>query len=193
MMDMTEDEIMALNEALASDNSYTVEYLDTLSESVRAEVIDGRLFYMAAPTLVHQELIGFLYMEIGSYVREKSGECKVLLSPFGVRLNLDEKTKVEPDLLVVCNKEILTEKECNGAPDFVAEILSPSSKNKDCTLKLGKYQDAGVREYWILDWERGLILVYRFDQLIVEFHSFQDCVKLSIFEDLEIDFGAFKI
>ena len=193
MMDMTEDEIMALNEALASDNSYTVEYLDALPETVRAEVIDGRLFYMAAPTKTHQKLLFFLGFEIGKYIRDHEGACELLLSPFGVRLNQDEKTKVEPDLLVVCNKEILTEKECNGAPDFVAEILSPSSKNKDYTLKLRKYQDAGVREYWILDWERGLILVYRFDQLIVEFHSFQDCVKLGIFEDLEIDFGAFKM
>ena len=192
MTNLTEDEIMALNEALSNDRSYTVEYLDTLPESVRAEVIDGRLFYMAAPTKTHQRLLVFLGFEIERYIRDHEGSCELIMAPFGVRLDQDEKTKVEPDLIVVCKKEILTEKECNGAPDFIAEILSPSSKNKDCTLKLRKYQDAGVREYWILDWERDLILIYRFDRLIVEFHSFRDRIKIGIFEDLEIDFNAFR-
>ena len=103
MTNLTEDEIMALNEALANDRNYTVEYLDTLPEHVRAEVIDGRLFYMAAPTKTHQKLLFFLGFEIEKYIRDHEGACELLLSPFGVRLNKDNQTKVEPDLIVVCN------------------------------------------------------------------------------------------
>lgn len=189
---MTEEEIMALNEILAKDKRYMVDYLEELPEDVRAEVIDGRLFYMASPNLTHQRLVSFLNRKFGNYVEEHKGICEVLTTPFGVRLNEDSRTKVEPDLMVVCDMNKLKEKECFGAPDFVAEIISPSTRSKDCLLKLNKYQDAGVREYWILDWERNQILAYWLEAGFMEAYSFSDKVPVGIFDNLEIDFSDFK-
>ncbi len=189
---MSEEEIMQLNSELAKDKTYTVDYVNSLPGDVRVEVIDGQLFYMGCPTRTHQRLQVFLALKIGNYIEEHKGECELYLSAFGVRLNKDNKTWVEPDVMVICDTDKLNEKECCGAPDFVVEIISPSSRSKDCMLKLNKYQGAGVREYWILDWERDLILIYRFSQKIMEIHTFEDKIKVGIFDDLEIDFSAFK-
>ena len=172
---------------------YTLDDYYALPEDSRYELIDGVLFEMNAPTLVHQALIGLLHMEFAQYVRESKGTCKVFLSPCDVRLDMDDKTMVEPDLMVICSRERITMHYCNGAPDFVAEILSPSTKRKDTMLKAKKYLRAGVREYWIVDPDSRVILVYDFeaeDYIFPAIYTFKDKVPVNIWEGkLEIDFA----
>lgn len=189
---MDEEDIMKVNTALAKYRVFTADFLDALPEGAWVEMIDGQLFLMASPTRMHQRLQLFLGYEIETYIRKHAGDCEVYLPQYDVRLDKDNKTIVFPDLMVVCEKDKLSEKECLGAPEFVVEIVSPSSKKRDYEIKFKKYQAAGVREYWILDWKRNQIQVNRFDQDIVEYYTFEDKVKVGIFEDLEIDFSTFK-
>ena len=147
---------------------------------------------MVTPPFLHQRIAGEIYRQIANFIMERGGSCQPFVSPVDVQLDCDEKTMVQPDVGILCHEDKIKKWGVYGAPDFVLEIISPSTKRKDCTKKLSKYMDAGVREYWILDWERDLILIYRFDRFIVEFHSFRDRIKIGIFEDLEIDFNAFR-
>lgn len=94
---------------------------------------------------------------------------------------------------MICDKSKLREDGCHGAPDFVAEIVSPSSRSRDCLLKLIRCQNAGVREYWIVDPERETVAVYHFTENTVKSCTFQDKVRVNIFQDLEIDFSKMDL
>ncbi len=190
-MPVGEDEVMKRNMALAEKKDYTVEYIEALPEDVRVELIDGQLFYMATPTTTHQRMLVFLAVRIGNYIKKNKGACEVFVAPLGVYLDCDHSTLLEPDVMVICDKEKLDEKGCHGAPDFVAEIISPSTRSRDYLLKMNKYQKAGVREYWIVDVARKLVQVYDFEHGEVFGYGFQDKVKVGIFADLEVDFSEF--
>ena len=184
-----EEEVEKINMALAQEKHYTIEDIEAMPEDVRAELIDGRLFYMATPSRMHQELLVFITGTLWNYVREKKGNCKVYAAPFAVVLNNDNKTWLEPDVVVICDPEKLDDRGCHGAPDFVAEIVSPSTRSRDCLLKLNKYQAAGVREYWIVDPVRELVQVFDFTENHVDSYTLKDKVPVGIFEGLEVDFG----
>ena len=188
---MGEDEVIKKNMALAQEKFYTVENMEALSQDVRAELIDGRLFYMAAPTTEHQRLLSFLHGTFWNYIRERKGKCQVYPAPLAVYLNRDNYTSLEPDLTVVCDSDKMGEKGCYGAPDFIAEIVSPSTQSRDYLLKLNKYQNAGVREYWILDAEKNTIHVYDFEGEKKDTYGFEDTIKVGIFRELEVDFSEF--
>ena len=108
-------------------------------------------------------------------------------------LNADNDIYVEPDISVICDKNKLTDEGCKGAPDWIIEIVSPSSRAMDYNKKLFKYRTAGVREYWIVDLKKQLIMVYNFEQDAFEEYSFSDKVKAGIYEDFEIDFSGISI
>ena len=114
-------------------------------------------------------------------------------APFSVYLNEDNRTYLEPDITVVCDRDKLDDKGCHGAPDFVAEILSPSSRSRDCLLKLIRYREAGVREYWIVDPERETVTVYDFVENTVGSYTFGDKVRVNLFPGLEIDFAGMDL
>ncbi len=143
--------------------TYTIEDYYALPEDVRAELIDGVIYNMAAPTSFHQIIAGEALVQFHIYIRNKQGKCIPLMSPIDVQLDRDERTMVQPDLIVVCNPEIITPKVIFGAPDFVLEVLSPSTRRKDLITKLSKYAEAGVREYWIIDPYGRKVIVYFFD------------------------------
>jgi Uma2 family endonuclease len=128
---------------------YTYEDWLSWDEDVRAEIIDGELYMMAPPTLIHQKVSGEIFGQLWSYLKDKP--CEVFSSPVGVRLFELEDTVLEPDIIVVCDRSKLDGKVCNGAPDLVVEVLSPSTARHDRWLKYNLYRDAGVREYWIVD------------------------------------------
>lgn len=172
---------------------YTIDDIYNLPEGQRAELIDGELYMMAAPGTIHQRLVMVLSNRIFNYIQSKKGGCEVFPSPFAVFLNADNETYVEPDVSVVCDKDKITEKGCNGAPDWVIEVVSPQSRPMDYNKKLFKYRTAGVREYWIVDHERNLITAYDFEHDDMTDHAFSEKVPAGIFEDFEIDFCGIDI
>ncbi|MDR2663781.1 MAG: Uma2 family endonuclease [Treponema sp.] len=131
-------------------------------ESVRAEIINGELYMMAPPLTRHQLVLSELFFIIKRFLQDKP--CKVIPAPFGVRLfprdDLSDDTLVEPDITVVCDPDKIDDRGCNGAPDLIIEILSPSNKRHDQLRKFNLYLDAGVREYWVVDSEQESIQVH---------------------------------
>ena len=175
--------------ALAEERLYTIDDIYALPEGQRAELIDGRMYMMAPPSYTHQKIVQELSRMIGNYIAEKGGECETLPAPFAVFLSADCQNYVEPDISVICDKNKLDEKGCHGAPDWVIEIVSPSSRQMDYYTKLYKYQNAGVREYWIIDKEKNRIMVHRFEKGNGEEYTFQDAVPVEIYKDFDIDFS----
>ena len=169
---------------------YTIKDIEALPEGERAELIDGKMYMMATPTAVHQLLIGFLYLKFGNYTNGK--KCRVFLSPFAVYLN-ETNNYVEPDLVVVCDRNKVDMKGYHGGPDLAIEIVSPSSKRMDYLLKLFKYRTYGVREYWIVDPEKMRVQVYDLEHDDMREYTFSDSVPVGIYEgDLIIDFSEFE-
>mgnify|MGYP002509433676 CR=1 FL=1 len=125
--------------------------------------------------------------------QRNGGDCEACPSPFAVFLNVDHDIYVEPDISVICDKDKLTDEGCKGAPDWIIEVVSPSSRAMDYNKKLFKYRTAGVREYWIVDLKKQLIIVYNFEHDTFEEYSFSDKVKAGIYEDFEIDFSGINI
>src|SRR5699024_8795318 len=122
------------------------------------------MFMMAPPGRIHQKLLMELSATIRNYIRDSGGSCEVYPAPFAVFLNADDQTYVEPDISVICDKNRLTDKGCNGAPDFIIEIVSPGSRRMDYSTKNALYSDAGVREYWIVDPEKERTTIYRYEE-----------------------------
>ena len=178
---------------LANQKSYTIEDIYNLPEGARAELIDGSLYMRASPSRVHQEIVGELFGVIRDYIKKENGSCKTYVAPFAVFLNQDDRTYVEPDISVICDSSKLNDRGCLGAPDWIIEIVSPASKQMDYYTKLFKYRTAGIREYWIVDPSKNLIIVYNFEQGETEQYTLQDSIKAGIYEDLVIDFGSMDI
>lgn len=172
---------------------YTTDDIYHLPEGKRAELIDGELYMMAPPGMRHQRLVGILYKKISNYIDENNGQCEPFVSPFAVFLNADDQNYLEPDISVICDKKKLTDAGCKGAPDWIIEIVSPSSRSMDYYKKLFKYRTAGVREYWIVDYEKNRVSAYHFEQDIMEEYTFQDQVKAGIYEDFAIDFSGIDV
>lgn len=106
---------------------------------------------------------------------------------------MNNEIYVEPDISVVCDKSKITDEGCMGAPDWIVEVVSPSSRPMDYYRKLFKYRNAGVREYWIVDYERNLITVYNFENDEMADYTFTDKVLAGIYQDFEIDFSGIDI
>ncbi len=172
---------------------YTIDDIYNLPDGKRAELIDGELYMMATPDRIHQRLVMMLSNSIFNYIQAKNGDCEVYPAPFAVFLNADDKIYLEPDISVICDKDKLIDKGCSGAPDWIVEVVSPSSRPMDYNKKLFKYRNADVREYWIVDYERNLITVYNFEHDEMTDYTFKDKVKAGIYEDLEIDFSGISI
>ena len=130
---------------------YTIKDYLALPEGERWELIDGRLIRMESPTTVHQFICAKLLTVLNSCIDEHELPCLALAAPTDVQLDMDDRTIVVPDLIVLCDLKKLRKKLVYGAPDMVVEILSPSTQSRDMLWKNQKYQFAGVREYWIVN------------------------------------------
>lgn len=179
--------------ALVQKREYTINDIYALPEGERAELIDGNIYYMSPPSRKHQKLVAYFTSMISNYIQSQRGDCEVYPAPFAVFLNENSKTYVEPDISVICDKNKLTDKGCDGAPDWIIEIVSASSKHMDYSVKLFKYRSAGVREYWIVDPDKNRIMVYYFETDFIEDYTLSDKVKVNIYEDFEIDFSIMDI
>lgn len=175
------------------NSQYTIDDIYALPDGQRAELIDGKIYYMAPPTRRHQEIAGELFTVISNYIKANNGSCKPYISPFAVFLNEDDRNYVEPDISVICDKNKLTDRGCSGAPDWIIEIVSPGSRRMDYFTKLFKYRTAGVREYWIADPEKNRITVYNFESEDTIEYSFSDSIQSGIYEDLAIDFSTLEL
>jgi len=131
---------------------YTYADYATWDDDKRWELIDGEPYAMAAPDANHQRISGNLCRHLANFLYGKP--CEVFSAPFDVMLNagdVDDSDVVQPDIVVICDRSKIIKKGCNGAPDMVIEILSPSTANHDKIKKFNKYLHVGVREYWIVD------------------------------------------
>ena len=176
--------------------SYTVRDYEAIPDGIRVELIDGVLYDLSAPSAAHQIILGEVFSAMNSY-RKSSGKnyCRPIMAPYDVQLDMDDRTMVQPDLLVVCMKKGMDlKKRLSGAPEFVMEVLSTSTREKDMEIKRRKYYDAGVREYWIVDPDAQEVVVYDFSELkFPRTYSFHDKVPVIVSGgELEIDFNEIR-
>ncbi len=176
---------------LVKEKIYTIDAIYALPDGERAELIDGRIYMMAPPNTMHQNLVSEFTITIGNYIRSKGGNCKVFPAPFAVFLNNDNQNYVEPDISVICDKNKLDEKGCNGAPDWIIEIVSPSTSRIDYGVKLFKYRTAGVREYWIVNPMKKTVTVFDLEnEEKSNQYDFDETISSCIFEDLKINISG---
>jgi len=179
--------------SLALDEYYTyADYKEwELAEGERYEVIYGEAYAMSAPNTYHQLILAELFKQIANYLTGKP--CKVIPAPFDVRLfyadDESDDTVVQPDITIICDRKKIGPEGGRGAPDFIAEILSPSNTAIEMQRKFHLYRDAGVREYWVLDPENKTLHVYNFkdNAIFPRTYKSTDKAKVEIFDDLEID------
>ena len=152
----------------AEKDSFAFSDFLTWETDERMELIHGEVFMMAAPGTSHQLISGEIFRQLANYLEGK--KCHAIPAPFAVRLfekdgdsPEDVDTMVEPDISIVCDSSKLDKYGCKGAPDMVVEILSPSTQRHDRLVKLGWYQRAGVREYWIVNPEDQTVQVMLLD------------------------------
>lgn len=168
----------------------TLEQYDALPENRRVEVFDNVAYDMSSPSQSHQTILAELLVLLRNYIRKKNRSCSVFPAPFDVKLNDTPLTIVQPDIMVVCDKNKLDGARCNGAPDFIIEIVSPSNPSDDYIRKLYYYKNYGVREYWIVDPRRKTVTVNYFEDNIVSVpYPFDSIIKVNIYDDLYINFS----
>ena len=143
---------------------YTVDDYYALPDYRRVELIDGKFYEMYAPSKKHQLILGELHLLFQECIRQHNMPCRILLAPCDVQLDRDKFTMIQPDLFIYCHESDISRIIYEGAPDLVVEIISPSSRFRDLTQKLYKYQNAGVREYWIVDPRFRTVTVHYFDE-----------------------------
>lgn len=169
---------------------YTLEDYYQIPEERRVELIDGVIYDMSSPTSFHQMVAGLIYTKLLSHMLETGGKCLPMISPLDVQLDCDDRTMVQPDVIIVCDRDKIIERCVFGAPDFVIEVLSKSSSKRDSVIKLNKYMTAGVREYWLIDPKRQKVLVYRFQkEEYPVIYGFDSQVPVGIWDDgFAVDF-----
>ncbi len=175
-----------------SEKKFTIDDMIDLPEGVHMEMIEGKVYDMATPSPRHQEIVAYFVRRIGDHIEKKKGDCIVYPAPFAVFLSNDEDTYLEPDVSVICDKSKISDRGCEGAPDWIIEVVSPSTKSMDYLRKLNKYMQKGVRLYWIVDPISAIVSVYNFTTDTVEQYSFKDTIPVAIYEDLEIDMAGMQ-
>lgn len=158
-----------------NENRHTIEEIYALPDGKRAELINGVIYDMAPPSRIHQRIVTQISSFINQYIETAGGRCEVYVAPFAVFPGAGKKTEdtgadmtnsgdtyVEPDISVICDPEKLSDRGCEGAPDWVIEVVSGSSIERDYFIKLMKYRETGVRSYWIVDPAKRVVRVYDF-------------------------------
>jgi Uma2 family endonuclease len=175
--------------ASRTSGHYTVQDYYALPSEQRVELIDGFFYDMAAPTPLHQMIVGEFHRQISNFIMERGGACRAFVSPIDVQLDCDDRTMIQPDVVILCQEDKLRKWGIYGAPDFALEVVSQSSRKKDSIRKLSKYAAAGVREYWILDPDHERLVVYFFDgELCPIIYGLDEPVPIGIYDgELTID------
>ena len=170
---------------------YTYQDYINWPENERIELIDGQIYAMAAPSKMHQRILGLLFQRFSIYLHR--GKCEVFVAPIDVRIDfsIGEDSVVQPDLIVVCNEEMIDAHGVNGAPEFIIEILSPTNRYNDKFIKYNKYLLSGVPEYWIIDPVAREIAVHLLSEnkktYITKTYKKGDVIKVHILDNLHIN------
>jgi len=164
------------------DNKNIDDYI-ALPEGTRVELIDGKFYNMSAPSTIHQYICDEILFIFKAYVKMNKGKCVPYSTPVDVQLDCDDKTMVQPDVLIVCDRDKITGKRIYGAPDLVVEVVSMGNVTTDVFVKLKKYKQAGVKEYWIVFPDEKKVMVYEFekDSDPVEY-TFEDHIPVGIWK-----------
>ncbi len=180
-----------LNDNFVSDGPCTAGDYWGLPDGCRAELIGGKLYAMTPPSPTHQKIVFEIARALANHIDHRDGNCEVYTAPFAVNLDANDETWVEPDVLVVCDPGKLSNRGLEGAPDMVVEVVSPSSRRMDYFVKTGRYERAGVREYWIIDPEAQQTTVYRYasETRLLSTYRFDEPVPVGMFEGLSITVG----
>ena len=170
---------------------YTIEDYYALPDERRVELIDGVIYDMNAPTSEHQMIAGEVFHQLMICAEKYEMECMPFISPIDVQLDRDDKTMVQPDVIIICDLGLMTRRVVYGAPEFVMEVLSPSTKSKDVLIKLRKYREAGCSEVWMVDPDKKTVTVYDFrSEDWPEIYGFGDKVPVAISEGrCSVDFN----
>ncbi len=168
---------------LSNDTRITAQILADVGEDRRIELIDGHFIINEMPGLSHQMMVQNLGEAISSFIKKNNGKCKVFNVGVNVRLDEDDYTVVIPDMAVLCDKHKYEKLGIAGAPDWVIEVISPSTRTLDYKTKMHKYMSAGVREYWIIDLEKEKVVTFiEGEPMMVNVYEFGDEVPVYIFD-----------
>lgn len=143
---------------------YSVEDYFALPDCGNYELIEGQLIKKNAPNDRHQIIAGQIFMEFYQYMKNECKKCEVIPAPFCVVLSERNGVVVQPDISVICNRELIQDGVCMGAPDLIVEVVSESTRKYDYHEKYRIYSKYGVREYWVVDMEKEYITVYVLDE-----------------------------
>ncbi|WP_297424633.1 Uma2 family endonuclease [Clostridium sp.] len=191
--------------AINAMNNRIYTYGDYLkfTDDKRVEIINGEISAMSpAPSRIHQKIIIEIAYEIKNYIKSNNGDCDVYVAPFDVILKddnediNDSKNIVQPDISVICDKSKLNDRGCIGSPDMIVEVVSPSNSRDDYIKKLNLYEQFKVKEYWIVNPMKKNVLVYALSSdgyHMPDMYTFNDKVKVNIYDDLEIDFKSLNL
>lgn len=158
------------------------------AKTIFSEQSGSRTAASPLATATHQSITGCLFTDIFMYLKAREPQCRVIQAPFAVFFKNAPGTCLQPDIIVVRDEDKLDDESCHGAPDWVLEVVSASSRETDYGKKLGIYINSGVREYWIIDPEKKLIVTYCLEHPDApSIYRFGDIVKSVIYPDLIID------
>ena len=182
--------MLGVDRVIPKENLISYEEFEKIdSGNERLEFINGIVYMQAALSLAHQIVVTNLSTEFGIYFKGK--DCRHFVSPFDVIFkNEREKNKVQPDLIVICDKSGLNENNYIGVPTLVVEVLSPSTTSKDYIEKMDLYMKFGVKEYWIISPRSKAVEIFTLEQNGTysepKIYSKDDIVKSQIFEEFSI-------
>lgn len=175
--------------AVKYQGEYVISDLADVPDDVFFELIEGCVYERNTPTVVHQAILAEFVFCIKSFIKSNKGKCTVLPAPTGLTFENDDKNFLIPDLMIVCDENKFSYEVVKDAPDFVLEIASPSNSRRDYGVKYKIYMEKGVREYWILNPMKKVLVVYDFrNGEIPEIHNFDEEVDIEIYDGkLKID------
>lgn len=170
---------------------FTLEDYFAIPDDQRVELIDGVIYDMASPTDIHQFLSLEICVRFRDFIMKNKGKCMAGVAPLDVQLDKDDKTMLQPDVYVVCNRDKFKNGRVFGEPDLIVEVLSPSTRRKDLTIKLAKYKKAAVREYWLVDPAKQRVCVYMLENDdFPTIYTFEQKVPVGIWNnECEVDFA----
>ena len=172
--------------------------LQEIDDDKRYELIDGVPYLMASPRVSHQDILFEIGYQLKTYLKGK--KCRAFIAPLDVKLSGEKDNKkefnvVQPDIMVVCDQNKITEKNIQGAPDLVIEITSPNNPAHDKLVKLNLYQKFGVKEYWIVSREEKIISVFLLNEnkiyTIPKAYYLDEKIKVNVLDNCYIDLSEF--